>query len=337
MRKPLEGFMVQLRSGHIFDVKGLIHPPGRVVAYPRYVPDPLGPRRRGRMSFRKLRSWQERLSVIRGEFSSFLVLDPVLGDEFCEVPWPEIARVFDPVEGLEALRAGARAGLRGAAVRMADEVAGRAGLGRGEIGISGSLLVGLEGPGSDIDIVVYGRKACLRAYEALRSMREEGITRPLEGPALRAILEERSRDTPYDARDFFAREPKKLLQGFFMGYSYSARLVPAEEPEPYGLTRFRPLGTAVIRGVVADASESMFTPCRYVVEDVEVLQGPGELVPGELVSFRMRFCEHLEEADVFEARGKLELVLGPGEKRIIRLLVGGRPGDYIRPSRPPRP
>ena len=334
---PIEGFMLELSSGHIFDVKGLIHPPGRVLAYPRYVLDPSGPRRRAGRSFRKLSSWAERMAFLREHFSSYLTFDPVLGDVFCEVPLADVARVLDPVEGLQELSRSPRPGLATLALEMAEELGERARLSGREIGVSGSLLVGLEGPSSDIDLVIYGREACLRAYRALRAMREEGATEPLGPGELEAIWSARSKDTPYEARDFFSREPRKILQGLFRGRPYSIRLVPSGRPEPYGVRRFRPLGTAVIRARVEDASESIFTPCRYLIRDVEVLTGPEEPIPGVLASFRMRFCEHLREEEAFEARGKLELVLGPGGLEEARLLVGGRPGDYIRPLGAPRP
>ena len=55
-RQPIEGFMVELPSGVIFEVKGLLHPPGKVLAYPRYLPDPAGDRVREGRRYRKVAS-----------------------------------------------------------------------------------------------------------------------------------------------------------------------------------------------------------------------------------------------------------------------------------------
>jgi len=327
--------MIQLPAGHIFEVKGLIHPPGRALAYPRYVPDPRGDRAGGGLRFRKLSGWEERMALVEADFGRYVVFDPVLGDVFCEIPLADASHVFDPVGKLAELEEEGGDGLAGLVLEMVDEVADRASVSRGELGVSGSLLVGLEGPSSDIDIVVYGREACLEVYRALRSMREEGETRPLGPEELMAIYEARSADTPYDLRTFLAREPGKLLQGLFRGRAYSIRLIPSRAREPYGLLRFRALGTSTIRATVEDASESIFTPCRYRISEVEVLSGPPGPKPTALSSFRLRFCEHARVGELVEARGKLEAVYGPGGLLEVRLLVGGRKGDYIWPLGPP--
>ena len=324
---------MELPTGPIFEVKGLIHPPGKAVAYPRYVPDPTGPRRKGRRAFRKLSSWSEKMAFLKGAFRNYMTFDPVLGDWFCEVPL-QGTRVLDPREGLERLRkAGGPSDLARTALEMADEIRDRANLAWRDLGISGSLLVGLEGHSSDIDLMAYGLRACLEVYSALRAMREEGITRPLGAEELIAIYRARSEDTPYDLGTFLAREPNKLLQGIFKKWPYSIRLVPKKEREPYGAFRFKALGEATIRGEVVNASRSMLTPCSYLLADVEVVKGPTGMGPRSLVSFRLRFCEQAVEGELIEARGKLEAVLGPDGTIEVRLVVGGRPGDYFMPLR----
>ena len=44
-----EGDLIEIQDNVIFDVKGLVHPPNRVVAFIRYVPDPNGNRQRNRI------------------------------------------------------------------------------------------------------------------------------------------------------------------------------------------------------------------------------------------------------------------------------------------------
>ena len=40
----VEGYYLRLHDGVVFYAKGLVHPPGHVVAYPKYLPSPEGPR-----------------------------------------------------------------------------------------------------------------------------------------------------------------------------------------------------------------------------------------------------------------------------------------------------
>ena len=37
-QQPLEGWFLTTKEGLIFDTKGIIHPPDRVIAYLRYIP-----------------------------------------------------------------------------------------------------------------------------------------------------------------------------------------------------------------------------------------------------------------------------------------------------------
>ena len=328
--EPIEGFLLQLRQGHIFEVKGLIHPPGHVVAYPKYVLDPSGDRERGGVRYRKLGSLREKVAFIKEHVPHYLVHDPVLDEVLCEPPRSDVARILDPVGGLgELRRSGPSSTLALASLELVDEVLDRANLRWSDVGISGSILAGLEGPSSDIDLVFYGHDACLEAYEALRSMREEGATKPLGLGELKAIFSSRSRDTKHDRASFLTRERNKVLQGTFRGFPYSIRLVPSRGPEPYGATRFRKLGVGVIKAIIVDASRSIFTPCIYRLGNVRLVEGPAE--PSYLTSFRMRFCEHAWEGELIKARGKLEEVLRPDGGAEVRLLVGSLPGDYFMP------
>ena len=55
------------------------------------------------------------------------------------------------------------------------------------------------------------------------------------------------------------------MQGRFRGRPYFIRFLrePAETDESYGDFYYTPVGQAGIRATVTDASESIFTPCRY--------------------------------------------------------------------------
>jgi len=42
-----EGDLIKTENNVIFDVKGLVHPPDKVIAFPRYIPSPTGNRGSG--------------------------------------------------------------------------------------------------------------------------------------------------------------------------------------------------------------------------------------------------------------------------------------------------
>ena len=57
--KAREGDLIETREGLIFDVKGLTHPPDRVISYVRYFPHSTGDRERGGIKYEKVYSLKE--------------------------------------------------------------------------------------------------------------------------------------------------------------------------------------------------------------------------------------------------------------------------------------
>jgi len=54
--KAREGDFIETSEGLVFDVKGLIHPPNRIIAFLRYFPDKKGERKRNSERYSKVYS-----------------------------------------------------------------------------------------------------------------------------------------------------------------------------------------------------------------------------------------------------------------------------------------
>mgnify|MGYP006910769107 CR=1 FL=1 len=79
----------------------------------------------------------------------------------------------------------------------------------------------------------------------------------------------------------------------------------------------------------ADASEAIFTPCVYKIEDVKFVAAQHTVsLPREIVSFRGRFCEQAKEGEKILAKGKIERVVTREGEAYYRLLLG-RSGDFM--------
>jgi len=355
----IEGYYVESTEGLLFAVKGLVHPPGAVVAYLRYAPDPDGERRREGIPYRRLYHFEEQEKLLRERCPACLFDDPVFGEQLQGVPRERIRQVYDPCLKLAELRR--REGLdelEEKAVEFADLLAGRAKVPESSLGISGSILVGLHTPRSDLDAVVYGSENCRAVHSVLRELLDEAPLPPQSwggprgGDEVRRLNEEemkalyafRSQDTPMSFEDFVRLEGRKVIQGRFQGCEYFIRFVkaPAEVGERYGDRRYTSLGRAEIEATVAGAGEAIFTPCTYGVEDVRFKASPqspptlGGKTDGwevgdlrEITSFRGRFCEQAREGERVLARGKLEKVVVREGEVYYRLLLGGRGNSMI--------
>jgi len=335
----IEGYYVESTDGLFFAVKGLVHPPEAVVAYLRYAPDPDGERKREGLPYRRLYHFEEQEELLRGRYPFYLFEDPVFGAQLQGVPKERVRRIHNPCQKLAELRRReGRDELEEKAVRFADLLADRAKVPERSIGISGSILVGLHTPLPPAPL-----PPKVGGIEGGGGPREGSEVRRLNEEETRDLHASRSQDTPMDFEDFARLEGRKVIQGRFQETEYFIRFVkdPVEVGESYGDRRYTSLGQAEIEATVADASQAIFTPCTYGVEDVR-FKAPPQSPPTlggktespevgdlrEVVSFRGRFCEQAREGERVIARGKLEKVVIRESEVYHRLLLGG-PGDFM--------
>lgn len=332
--EAIEGFAVETVEGLIFTVKGLIHPPGRLIAYLRFVPDPEGDRKRGGVFYRRVYGFEEQRQILHGRFPDYIGFDPVFGFEVQGVPGRCAQKIYDPCLRLRQIsEKGARDPLEENALAFAELLKEAAGVSISSLGVSGSVLGELHRPGSDIDLVVYGDGESRAVHRALGRLLESsrGPVRRLGETELAALHASHKTDTPLSFPDFARLQSRKSNEGYFEQVPYFIRFMKGkgESEERYGDSYFEPLGRAAIRFRVADDSSAIFTPCRYGVEDVLFQDRAGEIDLREVVSFRGRFSDQVRSGEQATARGSLERVVARDGGVHYRLAVGGESGDYL--------
>jgi hypothetical protein len=328
-----EGDLVEDLNGVIFDVKGLVHPPRRVVAFPRFVPDAAGDRRRGRIAYRKVYALSARYELLEKRFPQYLIQDKVFGERLCEVPVKDVRRHYRPSERLRELRHNKRLDtLEREALGFVSLLKESTTVPWDALGISGSILAKLHTPHSDIDPVVYGTENCRKVHSALKLLhkRKPSLVRSYDKEELRALFDFRSKDTQTGFEDFVRTESRKVLQGKYRGHDYFIRCVKnwSEICEKYGDVHYSIAGYARIKATVVDTSEFILTPCAYKIAKVRVLEGANKPV-SEIASFRGRFCEQAENGEVVVAQGKLERMQNKSGEVRFRLLLGNQPSDFM--------
>jgi len=329
-----EGDLVETLEGLIFDVKGLVQPPDKVVAYLRYIEDPSGDRRRGDKTYVKLYSLDERERTLRSRYPQYLYYDPVFGEYLDGVPNRLIAMIYQPRKKvLELLSEPSQDVVETQSIEFVQEIQHSSGVPLGKLGLSGSILVNLHTDESDIDLVVYGREDCKSVHEALRRLMR-GSQTPVSRygfKGLKKLYESRMKDTHMPFRDFLRMEKRKLSQGKFKGRDFFVRFLPDwdEVDEKYGDRLYRVAGYAKIGANVEDDSESIFTPCRYVISGTRILEGSIVPPPMEIVSFRGRFCEQAKKGEKVIAQGKVEKVIDKDGSEYFRLILGAKPSDFM--------
>jgi len=329
-----EGDLIKTKGDIVFDVKGLVHPLGKAIAFPRFIPDSFGSRGQKVKKYKKVYALSVRFNFLEQNFPHYIVYDPVFDEKLCEVPLEDVKHYYKPINRLKELRCGNKLDeLEMDALELLELLKGYANVPWNKMGISGSLLVKLHTPNSDIDPIIYGGENCRRVYKALKTLTQD-LKSPLKRYSreeLRELFKFRVKDTQMSFKDFKKTESRKVLQGKFKGRDYFIRFVKdrSETCTEYGAIRYKNVGYTRIRAVIDDDLEAIFTPCSYKIKNVEILEGARFQIE-EVASFRGRFCEQARTGEAIIAQGKVERVTDSRQGRqYFRLLLGNRPSDYM--------
>lgn len=331
--KAREGDFVETADGLFFDVKGLVHPPDRIVCYLRYYPDPRGTRSRADIRYAKTYELSERQRILETRWPQYVYYDKAQGRDLQGVPVADVTQLHRPTQRLLGLvHSRHKDSLETNAVELVSVLSKKSQLPFASFGISGSLLVRLHRLDSDIDVIVYGLEAAKKVQKALVALIEENeYFHCYQKRGLRRLYMRRGLQSAIAFNDFVAREKRKVFQGKFLQDEYFIRCVRDwhEITEQYGETTYKTIGRCSILGRIVDDEESLMTPCRYVLEHVRVLSGVSSRRPRELISFRGRFAEQARTGEQVVGRGRLEKCLSHSSE-YFRLMVGEDRRDIIR-------
>jgi len=266
----------------------------------RYIPDPSGDRVNPEgVCYRKI-DFEESFRLIGEEKPSYL-------GELLRIPLADIACVYKPEE---------RLAFCAARDRRVETLADLFALPAGSLGCTGSRLCGLESPGSDIDLVVYGR-AFFTAREILRRAIERGEVSDLSPEMWRAVYAKRDPEIPFEV--FLLHERRKLNRGEIQG-TYFDLLYTRSYGELDAVPARRGVrgGRRTLEARVTNASLSFDNPASYLVDHEEV---------DRIISFTHTYSGQALPGEVVEACGVLEdhgaeLWLVVGTTRTAR-------GEYI--------
>ncbi len=203
----VEGDILLLRDGSKWIVKGCTHPSYGVIAVPRVV---------GNM---KIKTLSKALNIIRRWYYHLLRFIPEVGRKVPVVSKDLIYRHLKPlrdgVPGSTYVK-GPRELVR-AAFELITLLKNRCGL---KCGVTGGLLGGYAGRGSDIDLI------CLdynNSFECLSKLRLEGLLLPISYEAF--ISEACSVKELMNEDYLILLAGSRLTQGLFKGFKYTLRMV----------------------------------------------------------------------------------------------------------------
>jgi 2-amino-4-hydroxy-6-hydroxymethyldihydropteridine diphosphokinase len=331
----IESFYLETGDGLFFSVKGLEHPPDRWIAVLRYAPDPQGDRLKDGAAYRRFYSFSDQELFLDANGPQYLAYDPFFQTMLQSVPGSLVVRIHDPRQRLKELLISPNPKrLEKDAADFASLLKKEAGVPWHSLGVSGSLLIGLDTGSSDLDISVFGEQNCYQVYRALMRLLDDrscaGLDR-LDKKGMDQLFEDRSADTQMEADEFFRLERRKVNQGQFRNRVYFIRFIKEayESGANYGQVHYTKIGRAKVTATVSDDREAIFTPCRYILSEVRDQDGCKLPDLTEVVSFRARFCEQARTGEMIEASGMLESIQSDKGNSWQRLLLGNSPVDRL--------
>ena len=209
-----------------------------------------------------------------------------------------------------------------------------AGVDYGNLGISGSILPGLQKPGtSDLDFVVYGLENHRNAIQAYKANKDKEVYIDELGKSITLskinddfwdfVFNKRIKDDSLSKAEFAWYEERKSNRGLIRDtlFDILATRNYDEIDGSWGDTIYEPVDFATINCKIVSALGSFDNPATYTIDDLDVIEGP-DVEISELASRTHTYAGEVVDGEEVVARGLVEKVMKNGEFEKYRLLVG---------------
>jgi len=321
MKIPLgiEGDYLETNETSLFfDVKGLFHPKDRKICFLRFIPNKNGDRVKSGIKYMKIYDLNERYNLLRDNFPQYLFFSNEYDMELQGVKDKDIKKIYSPREYLQSLREKDNlTKIEKLSLELCDLFCNEGNIPKNQIGISGSPMIGLDLVDSDIDLIIYGTK-CSKdfQYHLQEIFNKNNHLRMYNLEEYKTHYKWRVGGSDISFEQFIKIEKRKLHQGKFHDRDFFIRYIksPIDWKGDYYQYQFKNLGRISLIAEVLDMEESIFTPCSYKINCLQIIKYQNNSFKNqekieEAVSFRGRFCEQAKQGEKFLIEGKLEKVI----------------------------
>jgi uncharacterized protein len=190
------------------------------------------------------------------------------------------------------------------------------GLDLADAGVTGSILVGVQNPDSDIDLVCYGRDTFHLCRSITRKLIELGHLQDLDEPDWEQSYERRSCDLSF--ADYVWHERRKFNKAVINGRKFDLNFIDRDAGPK--TTVYQKRGMATLQCRVVDDTRAFDYPAEFKIDHQQV---------GSIVSFTATYTGQALSGETVEVSGMLE----QAECGIKRIVVGSTReahGEYIK-------
>ncbi len=190
------------------------------------------------------------------------------------------------------------------------------------LGLTGSMLIGQQKKGSDIDLVVYGRKAFHQTRDAVKQAVASGLLEELDLSLMKDNFNRRGGDLNFD--DFAWHESRKFNKAAIDGTKFDIGMVCLPEELEHDHHHYIKQGISTVKAVVLDDHRAFDFPARYLIDN--------EMTP-EVVSFTHTYVGQAIAGEIIEVSGAVECDSASGQRRLVVGSTREAIGEYIKVCR----
>lgn len=370
MKYPIEGDFIESKSGHIFELKGFHQPQDRTISFIRYAPTSKSPsleiNMRNRINnsdcsleyYKKIYPLNEKFQYIREKNPEYLFSHPNYYFQLQAVPNSEIKEHFLPNKFLQFLNNSKEilpsSSILKDALDLCHYLSENSGVSMEYIGITGSLLVGLQNEESDIDLIVYGFENSIKIRKVIKeNFQNQDEKHPLCAYSMenyRDLYKSRAKGSSISFQKFLQYEVRKFHQGKFRNRDFFIRFLEHSNRDNYKNDnqfenrKIKNLGRIILSGEVVNDEYWWITPSRVQIADVTI-QNSNKLIPDahdllrnnnlkiadiyQIISLRGRYTENVRLLERFKVSGSLELIIPNEKDPYMQISLGTSPEDYF--------
>ena len=196
------------------------------------------------------------------------------------------------------------------------------GVAREALGLTGSMLINQQRSTSDIDLVVYGRKAFQQARQAVQHAISEGKISELDLSLMRDNFDRRAGDLDFE--EFSWHEHRKFNKAAIDGTKFDIGMVCLSNELEQDYNQYQKQGGRTFKTRVVDDHRAFDFPAYYGVEDEAI---------SEVVSFTHTYVGQAKQGEMIEVSGSVECDIVSGQCRLIIGSTREAEGEYIKVCR----
>ncbi|PPD39215.1 MAG: hypothetical protein CTY16_19305 [Methylobacter sp.] len=254
-------------------------------------------------------------TYLQAHHPDYLHFSTRLAADLHAVAVPQISRHHQPRGRLEAIMRTLPQDAVEQDLYQLGRLLQRHGLDLASLGVTGSVLLGVQNPASDIDLVCYDRATFQHCRALVRDLIARGKLEDLTETDWRQSYQRREADLNYE--EYVWHERRKHNKALINGRKFDLSLLNASEAEADGCQKY---GAVTVQCKITDDSYSFDYPAQFVTDHPTIQT---------VISFTATYVGQAFTGEQVEVSGTLEQMAN-GLQRIVVGSNREARGEYIK-------